>query len=158
MEIVLYSCSADPRDLYKGTKLTTIATVEAEPFFPLEVITPVFRLAYKSSFNSINYCYVSELGRYYFVSKKTLESGNAMIISCDCDVLMSFRDDILNLDCICLRNQYEYNKYIQDDIPSTVKATTTNYIPLSNTPFEVPDGVSGTYFILNLNGLVGDIV
>lgn len=157
MLITLYSSSADPRDIYKGTKLTTIATVDAEPFYPIEVTVPVFRLSYNSSFKSINYCYVPELGRYYFINKIVLESGNAMIISCDCDVLMSFRDDILNLDCVCLRNENDYNPYIQDDIPTSVKATTTNYIMATSTPFVLPEDDNVYCYVLNLNGLVGDV-
>lgn len=158
MQIVLYSSSADPRDLYKGTKLTTVATVEAEPYYPIEVTTPVFRLAYNSAFTTINYCYVAELSRYYFVSKITLESGNAMIIHCDCDVLMSFRSDILNLECICLRNEHDYNPYIADDIPVSEKVTTTNYKMLQNTPFTLPSDENKYCYILNLNGLVGEPV
>lgn len=159
MEIVLYSCTADPRDLYKGSKCTTIATVQAEPFYPLEVTTPQFRLAYNSSFTSINYCYISELGRYYFISSITLESGNAMIINCECDVLMSFRTSILALDCICIRNENRFNPYIQDnDIPSSTKATITNFIVNNNTPFIIPEDDTVNCYVLTLNGLVGDIV
>lgn len=157
MLITLYNSTADPRDLYKGTQLTQIAIVDAEPYFPVTIETPIFRLAHNASFASINYAYVPEFNRYYFVSKITLESGNAMILSCDCDVLMSFRSDILNLDCICTRNEFEFDEYIQEDIPCSVEATTVNYIPLSSTPFEVPDTENGSYYILNLNGLVGDI-
>lgn len=158
MTVNLYSCLADPRDLYKETKSTLIASVSAEPFFPIDITTPVFRLAYNSSFTSINYCYVSELGRWYFIDKITLESGTAMIIGCTCDVLMSFRSDILALDCICTRNQYDYNPYIEDDIPTSVKATTENYIMLQNTPFILPSDENVHCYILNLNGLVGEPV
>lgn len=157
MEIVLYSSTADPRDLYKGTKLTAIATVQAEPFYPIEVTVPIFRLSYNQNFKSINYCYVPELGRYYFINKIVLESGSAMIIHCDCDVLMSFRDDILNLDCVCLRNENDFNPYIQDDIPTSVKATTTNYIMATSTPFILPEDDNVYCYVLNLNGLVGDV-
>lgn len=157
MEIILYSSSADPRDLYKGSKLTTISTVQAEPFYPLEVTVPVFRLSYNQSFKNINYCYVAELGRYYFINKIIMESGSAMIIHCDCDVLMSFRSDILNLDCICLRNENNFNPYIQDDIPTSVRATTTNYIMVSDTPFVLPEDDNMYCYVLNLNGLVGDV-
>ena len=158
MEIILYSSIADPRDLYKGTKLTTIATVEAEPFYPLEITVPEFRLAYNQNFRNINYCYVAELGRYYFISDITLESGNAMIIHCECDVLMSFRDDILALDAICIRNEYDYNKYIQDaNIPSSTKATITNFIINESTPFIIPTDDTINCYVLTLNGLVGDI-
>lgn len=158
MEIVLYSSTADPRDLYKATKLTTIATVNAEPYYPIDVTVPEFRLAYNQNFRNINYCYVAELGRYYFISDITLESGNAMIIHCECDVLMSFRSSILELDCICVRNENEYNEYIQDtDIPSSTKATITNFIINESTPFIIPVDDTVNCYVLTLNGLVGEV-
>ena len=156
MTIILYRSSADPRDLYKGTKLTTISTVTAEPFYPLNVSTPVFRIKYASGLENVNYCYVQELSRYYFVSSPTLESGSAIILRCDCDVLMSFRSDILNLKTICARNENEYNEFIQDEIPTSVKATTTNYILFDSTPFVVPEDEYTFCYVLNTNGLVGD--
>lgn len=155
MQVILYHSDADPRDLYKGSKLTTIVTVNAEPFFPLNIVTPSFRLKYTSNVTSINYCYVQELGRYYYVKAPTLESGSAMIIDCECDVLMSFRDDILNLSSICIRNEHEYNEYIQDDIPATVKATTTNY-RFGTFSFSYPTSTDDKNFVLILNGLVGE--
>ena len=154
MLVTLYSSSADPRDIFKGTKLTTIATVDAEPFYPINITKPMLRLTYDSSYALVNYCYIPEFGRYYFVHSPVLESGSAMIIQCNCDVLMSFRADILELDCICTRNEFDFNPYIQDDIPTSSKATTTCYKISGDTPFEVPT-LSGYYYALTLNGLVG---
>lgn len=154
MTVTLYSSSADPRDLYKSTKLTSIAVVDAEPFYPLNITKPMLRIKYNSSYALINYCYISELSRYYFVHAPVLESGSAMILQCNCDVLMSFRDSIINLNCICTRNEFDFNPYIQDDIPTSSKATTTCYKISGNTPFEVPTS-NGYYYALTLNGLVG---
>ena len=81
-----------------------------------------------------------------------------MIIHCECDVLMSFRDDILRLDAICIRNEYDFNKYIQDpNIPSSTKATITNYIINESTPFKIPNDDTTNCYVLTLNGLVGDV-
>lgn len=154
MTVTLYSSSADPRDLYKSTKLTQVAIIEAEPFYPINISKPTLRIKYVSNYSLINYCYIAEFGRYYFVHSPVLESGSAMILQCNVDVLMSFKDDILNLDCICTRNQFEFNPYIQDDIPTSSKATTTCYKILDETPFEVPTS-NGYYYALTLNGLVG---
>lgn len=159
MTITLYENTADPRVVNKLTSLTTIATVDAKPFFPLDILTPNFRLQYHSTFNRINYCHIPLLGRYYFITNTRLESGDAMIISCESDVLMSYRNEILNLDCVCLRtsDNAKYNKYIEDNIPSSVKATITNYTMIADsTPFEIPDSSNGIYYVLNTNGLVGD--
>lgn len=155
MQVTLYNNLADPRTVNKLNKMTAIDTVEAEPFYPLQISTPVFRLKYNNNIKGINYAYVPELARYYFVGDSTLESGNTMIIPCECDVLMSFRSDIVNLKCVCLRNQHKFNEYITDDLPSSVKATTTNYVMFSDTPFFVPQNDSTFCYILTLNGLVG---
>ena len=86
-----------------------------------------------------------------------MESGKAMILHCESDVLMSFKTDIKNLKCICTRNQYDFNDYIQDEYPSSVKATTTNFIMASSTtPFGLPEDDDSLQFILTMNGLVGE--
>lgn len=158
MQITLYNCTADPRVVNKLTQLTAIETVNAKIVYPIQITTPVFRLKTINNYTQINYCYVPELNRYYFVDNITLESGSAIILSCSCDVLMSFRQEILALECICLRtsDNTKYNKYITDDIPSSVKATTYNYELLDTSPFEMPSETNGMYYALTLNGLVGD--
>lgn len=156
MDITLYTNTADPRVVDKTNYLTQVAALtSAKPFYPLNITTPHFRLAYNQSFKSINYVYVPDLGRYYFINSMVLESGNAMIISCDCDVLMSFKTSVQNLDCICIRNERDFNKYIPDDIPTSCKVRTTCYTISGTTPFEVPDTTSNVYYVMTLNGLVG---
>ena len=157
MQVILYDNQADPRTVDKGTKLVQKASVTATPVFPLNIVKPMFRLAYNSSYTQINYLYCSDLHRYYFVNRIIMESGKAMILHCESDVLMSFKTDIKNLKCICTRNQYDFNDYIQDEYPSSVKATTTNFIMASSTtPFGLPEDDDSLQFILTMNGLVGE--
>ena len=153
MQVILYKNTEDPRTVYKHP--VEIATVSAIPFYPIIITTPVFKLSVQQGYDEVNYCYVPEFHRFYFIDSVQLESGNAMILKCSCDVLNSFKTDISNLSCVCTRNEYEFNKYIQDDVPSSVKATITNYKLLESTPFEMPDD-NGNYYVLNTNGLVGD--
>lgn len=158
MIVSFYSSYADPRELDKRQKFVTIVTVNATPYYPLNVETPVFEIVYVNGYQNINYCYVQDLNRYYFVSPPTLDSGNRVILNCEVDPLMSFREQILNLDCVCIRNQYDFDPYILDeDIPSSVKATTKNYIINENTPFIIPSSSFINCYVLTLNGLVGEI-
>lgn len=158
MEVRLYKSTADPRRVHKQQYLTTIATVTATPYYPISVETPTFIIKYLNGYIDINYCYVPELHRYYFANSPLLDSGGLVTISCEVDPLMSFKDDILNLDAICIRNEHKFNKYILDsDIPSSVMATTTNYIMNNTTPFIIPESDTIDCYVLTLNGLVGEV-
>ena len=158
MEVILYNSTADPRRVQKQQYLTSIATVTATPYYPISVETPTFTIKYLNGYIDINYCYVPELHRYYFVNSPLLDSGGLVTLSCEVDPLMSFKSDILNLDAICIRNEYEFNKYILDsDIPSSTRATTTNFIINDATPFIIPESDAINCYVLTLNGLVGEV-
>jgi len=43
-----------------------------------------------------NYCYIHELKRYYYVDTIDLINGDLYNVKCSVDVLMSYKDDILN--------------------------------------------------------------
>ena len=45
-----------------------------------------------------NYCYIKELGRYYFVKDIDLLGNGLFKINCEIDVLMSYKEDIINSD------------------------------------------------------------
>lgn len=45
-----------------------------------------------------NYCYIEELERYYYVKDIDLLGNGLFKINCEIDVLMSYKDDIINSD------------------------------------------------------------
>lgn len=45
-----------------------------------------------------NYCYIKELERYYYVKDIDLLGNGLFKINCEIDVLMSYKDDIINND------------------------------------------------------------
>lgn len=45
-----------------------------------------------------NYCHIEELGRYYYVKDIDLLGNGLFKINCEIDVLMSYKDDIINSD------------------------------------------------------------
>ena len=63
-----------------------------------DVITPDIKLRINDGFNIIkcNYAYIEDFNRYYFISKIGMISDDIYIISLECDVLESYKDDILN--------------------------------------------------------------
>jgi len=63
------------------------------------VINPSFLIQVDNP-SQYNYCYIPDFGRYYFISNITSVRTNIWRIDCSVDVLMSFQDEILNLDVI----------------------------------------------------------
>lgn len=60
-----------------------------------------------------NYCYIPELGRYYFVTNWSWEDG-LWSADLETDVLATWKIDIGNLTAYVLRSASEYDGYIQD--------------------------------------------
>lgn len=60
-----------------------------------------------------NYLYINELHRYYNCVPVLLNDSN-YALNCEVDPLMSFSEDILNLNVIVDKNEYEVNPYIDD--------------------------------------------
>ena len=114
MYITLYRNGSDNRVLRKS--LTQISTpLSCDIYGSESIITPRFILEYVGS--TPNYCYVAELNRYYYIRDIVLAPGGQRILMCEVDVLMSNIDEILNLNCLVLRQENETlcNKYLVDN-------------------------------------------
>lgn len=114
MYITLYRNSSDNRKLRKS--LTQISTpLSCDIYGSESIINPRFILEYAGV--EPNYCYVAELNRYYYIRDIVLAPGGQRILMCEVDVLMSNIDEILNLNCLVLRQENETlcNKYLVDN-------------------------------------------
>lgn len=114
MNIEFYQNKSDDRVVSKS--LDSISTLSAcEIKEDCSIINPVFLVSGSvSSFADVNYCYVPDFLRYYYITDiKT--AGNGMTeISCRVDVLMSFSAAFLERDAIVARNQGEFNLMLDD--------------------------------------------
>ena len=97
MDIVLYVCSSERQAINKtiGSATTLTGSLRGES----SVISPSFLIEYSNP-SGFNYCYISDFGRYYFITNITSVRTGIWRIDCSVDVLMSFSTQILNLDVI----------------------------------------------------------
>ena len=63
-----------------------------------------------------NYCYIEELGRYYYVKDIDLLGNGLFRVNCEIDVLMSYKEHIINSDfyskdgvLIITNNEIDFN-------------------------------------------------
>lgn len=133
----LYVTSSDPRSLDKS--LTGVASgVPIIPTGAVDIIAPTLILNYSAAYIQANYCYCSELNRYYFIDNMTLEVGRRMILSCKVDVLKTYAAAIRQCTATVIRNGgIGRPTYIPDNklpiSPSEVNITSVEY---PNSPFD----------------------
>jgi hypothetical protein len=145
MEIVLYQNLSErqavTKDLRNGFQLMGSLRNETSVIKPnilIEATNP----------SGFNYCYISEFGRYYFIDDMTCIRTNLWRIECSVDVLMSFRDAILNLNVIVSDDTSpDKERYMQGDQWQTTVKTKTDIV---NFPSGLLD--SGQFILITAGG------
>ena len=93
-----------------------------------------------------NYAYIPEFGRYYYIKNITAFRKGAYIVDLKCDVLMSFKEEILNMSGIVSRLTTG-SPYVQRDVLCKVTETHKR-IDFPATPFTK----NGTYILIAKGG------
>ena len=110
-------CSSASEIVAINKDISIIDDVSATIKGALSVENPVLILQYKSDIQpNVNYVYIPEYNRYYFVTDIINLTGGRYEIHCKVDVLMSFKDYILNLSCIVDKQSSKdnANMYLDD--------------------------------------------
>ena len=103
-----------------------------------------------------NYCYCPQFERFYFVNDITSDK-NFWYISCSCDTLGSYRDEILPGSHYVLRSASAYDEYIGDSAYISKTKQTGTFQSFTN-PFSYASGHSYVWCITGdvINGTVAD--
>lgn len=110
-------CSSTSEIVAINKDISIIDDVSATIKGALSVENPVLILQYKSDIQpNVNYVYIQEYKRYYFVTDIINLTGGRYEIHCKVDVLTSFKYDILNLSCIVDKQSSKdnANMYLDD--------------------------------------------
>lgn len=144
MEILLYKTTDANNDLNKtiSDKLTLVGALRDSS----SIVAPSILI--QSNPIGYNYAYISEFGRYYYIKNITAFRKNAWLIDLKCDVLMSFKDEILEMSGIVSRLT-NGDEYAPRDI-KTRCLETHRKIVFENTPFTS----DGTYVLVTQGGEV----
>lgn len=123
----------------------TIATLTGTLKDETSIINPAVMIE-RSSPTGFNYAHIPAFNRYYFVDDIICLRTNILQINLRCDVLFSFKDEILRQRALVKRNAKDWNLYINDN----------NFISYSNTKLITkifPHGFAGsTYVLATMNG------
>ncbi len=92
---------------------------------------PRIKINFNSDFLKCNYAYISEFNLYYFV-KIVVNDNQSMTLILDCDFLMSYSEDVLNLNVIVDRQENLNNPYFEDG--STYLTQVSEFTEIVNFP------------------------
>ena len=147
MEVILYKNSSENNVI--GKSLAQIKSVEANLKNDVSIINPTLVLAYTENILGSNYCLIPKFSRYYFIDEIVPITADRCIVKCRVDVLESFKNNILNLDCIVDKQEKEIasNKYIND---GSFVTTSKQF----NRMIEFPNGFNekGSYILICAGG------
>lgn len=127
MTIILYSCNDENNKLNKN--LENAYTVSGNFRNIADISNPSFTLNTVNPIEKYNYCYIPDFGRYYYAKINALRTG-LYSLDCNVDVLMSFKEEISNLDAIIERGETNQNYYLVDSEMKLYQYTRMQTLPI----------------------------
>lgn len=149
MQATFYYNKSDKRYLNKSIE-AKYSNIPIEVLEPSSVIRPSLRVSSGLIGQGVNYLYVNELERYYYIKDWIMENGHIRL-ECEVDVLMSFKNDIKKQNVIVSRQERDYNLYQVDDKMKFYNTNATKVKEFPGNHFTM----NNTQFLLVMNGVTG---
>lgn len=146
MQVTFYKNSSPKIQVSKN--ISQVAQKECQAQEPFNISNNELLLGIDENIADCNYCYNAKTRRYYFINSITMLDGERMRVTCTCDVLMSFKNQLLNNGGIVSKQSEKANYYLNDSnytIESRKKITTHKF-PLEHF------STSGSYVVKILGG------
>lgn len=146
-DIKLYQNTAENHRVDKTDYLTLVGTISGTLREETSVTEPVITISY-TVFPKVNYAYIEEFGRYYFVDEIESVSIGLWDLHLSVDVLMTYKTPLLECYGFIDRNEFTYNMLVVDNQVPLIQGETVSTEYISNQVF-VEDGV-GQYLVTGI--------
>ena len=144
MDIKIYNNTSEKVKV--GKTLTNVRDISGELKEACDIINPVIIIS-GENLSSYNYLYIPIFNRYYFITDIKVIRNNLWEISCHCDVLETYKNEIKNQKAIVARQENKYNLYLNDP---EWKVYTNKQVLTREFPSGFLD--SGNYFLTVIGG------
>lgn len=144
--VKIYINSSGPD--YLDKTLSGETSVDCEFKAPVDIENPTIYIAAGASYDQYNYCYISEFGRYYYM---TPVAGTATTLTFECksDPLMSFKAAIKACPAVISRNPWHWDLYLPDP---KIPVETRTLSAVLNFPENYFSGTNNCYILTTLGG------
>lgn len=148
MNIFFYTSSAEPSSFPKV--LGEAIRYQGELRDECDILNPVLTIEGLNPDTTFNYCYIPDFKRYYFITESSVVRTGLIQFNLHVDVLQSWSKEILELEAIISRNEYDFNNHLED---IRVPAWSNN---LSS--YKEPTNITGDISMPNLSNELYNIV
>lgn len=142
--LIFLKCVSDMDVIGKSWDEEDTLTVEGKLMFDQDMMTPKFVL--EADTLAYNYCYIPDFGRFYYVTKQLIKTGSLTEIHLQCDVLQSWKTQILSNKAVVERsaNDSNVNAYFSDSMYWTQANKEVKTVPFLDQDgnalvFEIPE-------------------
>lgn len=148
LQFMLYQNASSNERIDKSlTHLHTYSTLTLKE--PTSIQSPTLRLsAGDTNLKKGNYGYIPKFDRFYYVTDVRSVPGGLWEVDLKCDVLMSFRDDIIDNTVLFNHSEGNYNLYLND---GTLQVDSRPRVKLKAFPNHFGDS-DGTYVLIMAGG------
>lgn len=146
MKITLYKTKSPITQI--GKELTDALDLDFKFKQSSSILNPTIEIGNRDdNISGFNYAYIDAFDRYYVIRNITVQPHNYYTIELDCDVLESWKQDILNSKA-WIAKQVIYNPYYESNYESEVRTETTTY----DSTQSIAD-YSGAYILVTIGGV-----
>lgn len=152
-DITLYQNSAEVNRVDKGQFLTPVGSLLGALRDECSMLTP--SIVYQSpDVPTFNYVYIPIFNRYYFVTSLSSVSKNVWRMELNCDVLMSYKNEILLLQGVVGRQEIDFNPMLVDSELPTQDNPEVEIVNIPSTAFLSHTNITGNLynFVLTVIG------
>lgn len=141
MTLTIYNVSDAPNVVSKS--LANGVTITAQPVEPCDFLNPSFIINKSSAITDGNYIVAgAPLNRSYFITDKSLITGNRVLVQCAVDVLTTYANGIKSCIGTVLRAEHPKSKQIHDSKYPLVADMQTTSTLFEQTPFTAANGAN----------------
>lgn len=144
------SCTDDNRKINKSYSIL-YSNVNCDVFSECDLYNPSLIVDSNIAISS-NYIYIHNFNRYYFITNKNFDKGGKCTVECECDVLMSFKNDILSSVQLVVRSEDLSNKNVKNSRIADKLRPVTAPAPVGTVQVTDANTVTSEYYILTTIG------
>ena len=151
MSITVKAFQYNSPNHFINKQLIDVATYTGTLREETSVIDPIFDIETSSDLSQMNYIWINELHRYYYVNNIVIVATNLWRVYCHVDVLMTYKPTILAHEAVIGRQQQLYNLYLNDG--DTFKVTQRSKIQQK----KFPNGFTSSSYVMIVAGGPGNV-
>ena len=95
---------------------TTVMTLTGTLREETDLVNPQINIEYSGTLTNVNYMYIAEFHRYYFITKIESIRTNLWRVYAHCDVLKTYSEAILGTEAVVARSESKWNLYLNDSM------------------------------------------